>query len=188
MSPSRVTKLQVKDTITLDQWESALLSVLLQRRQDRHSEDAVDNLETVANITKDRLVIVFRKNISGIHQRLGEIVLKRDENYEVDIFSWVNIAATRSGKLDQELEALQTKYDKQAETIRRLNDQLENLALTKKSEEKAILEKCCELINSKKLKIREQQRLLSASVIDSAKGRDQVTRKFCLWAAELINV
>lgn len=50
-----------------------------------------------------------------------------------------------------------------------LRNQLDQLIMVKKTDENEMLEKFCLLLNEKKVKIREQQRLLSAALVDPAR-------------------
>ena len=131
---------------------------------------ALENLETLAEIREDRLEITFRRNISGITQRLGAIALKKDEDQEINTVAWAVNAVSRSRGLEKEVQGLQKKYNEQGETIRKLNKQLDELIEAKKEHENSLLQKFRELLNAKKLKIRDQQRLLAGAKVDPTKG------------------
>jgi hypothetical protein len=142
---------------------------------DSSETDALDNLETIATITGEQVVLVFRKNISGITQRLGEIALTKDEDIEIDPTAWAGIAVTRATNLEQEVRDLTVKYNEQGNTIQKLNQQLEDLVEAKIQHETALLEKFRELLNAKKLKIRDQQRLLASAKVDPQKGNQPLS-------------
>lgn len=55
-------------------------------------------------------------------------------------------------------------------SIEKLNAQLEDLTVAKKKHEEEILAKCVLLLNEKKLKVRNQQRLVASAKVDPAKG------------------
>ena len=170
---TRISKLRAKHSPLQDSlWETVLLSTLLQRRTHGNPSEteALDKLELIAMITGDQVVLIFRKNISGITQRLGEITLKKDEDVEIDPTAWAGSAVARANNLEQEIQDLNTKYDKHSQIIQKLNEQLEDLIQAKKEHETALLEKFRELLNSKKLKIRDQQRLLAGAKVDAQKG------------------
>lgn len=120
----------------------------------------------IASIAGESLAITLRHNISGITQKLGDIVLKADAEQELDIISWAGTAAKQSNDLESEVQDLTAKYDEQSKTMEKLNKQLEDLILAKKEHEDALLEKFRELLNTKKLKIRDQQRLLAGAKVD----------------------
>jgi hypothetical protein len=134
------------------------------------SDDVLQNVETIANISGDQLSISFRKNISGIHQRLGEVALKRDEDLEVDVTGWVSTAVERAASLEGKVSSLDRSLRQQEEVIRKLNQQLDDLVKAKREHEDALLGKFKELLNAKKLKIRDQQRLLATARVDSSTG------------------
>lgn len=129
-----------------------------------------ETLEVRAAIIGEQLAIIFRKNISGITQRLGEITLVKDEAQEVDAIAWASTAVLRCDDLEKETEDLKRKYEDQRNTIRDLQQQLEDLIEAKKQHETAMLEKFRDLLNAKKLKIRDQQRLLVGKKAGLQKG------------------
>ena len=138
-----------------------LLSKLLHQRFDTIAEGAFENLEVVASIfLENQLVIIFRINVSGITQRLGEITLKRDESLDLNITDWASTAIIRSDDLEKEVLGLAEKYEEQNQALRKLNKQLEDLIQAKADHEHSLLVKFRELLNEKKAKIRVQQRLL----------------------------
>lgn len=169
---SRISRLQGKNSpVDIAQWEIILRSVLLQERRDADQAETLKNLETVATVAGDQLILGFRKNISGIHQRLGEISLLQDENQEIDTLAWINTAVSRGDKLETEVADLETRYNEQDNVLKKLRAQLDDLICAKKEHEDALLEKFRELLNSKKLKIRDQQRLLATAKVDPDQGK-----------------
>lgn len=73
---------------------------------------------------------------------------------------------SRADILSEEIQGLQTRCSAQNDTIERLNKQLADLIAAKKEHEDALMNKFRELLNTKKLKIRDQQRLLASAKID----------------------
>ena len=154
------------------QWEALLLSVLLRHASEKAAAvEAIEKLETTATITKEKLLIIFRKNISGITQRLGEIPLGKDEDQEIDSIGWAGTAAVRSTDLEKEVEDLKGKNSEQKNVIGKLNQQLQDLIEAKIQHEKDLLEKFRELLNAKKLKIRDLHRVLAGAKIAPQKGQ-----------------
>ena len=151
-------------------WEAILRSVLLQQKVDADASEAAQYLEVVASVSGDKLVIVFRKNISGIHQRLGEISLSQDDDQEIDTIAWVATAVARANALEKDVQDLQAKYEEQGDIIKKLRSQLDDFTKAKKDHEDALLEKFRELLNTKKLKIRNQQRLLATAKVNPETG------------------
>ncbi|MCJ1244309.1 hypothetical protein MMC30_001507 [Trapelia coarctata] len=169
---SSVSKYQAKNSaVSSTKWETILRSVLLQQRADAGASEATQFLEVVASVSGDKLIVLFRKSISGIHQRLGEISLSQDNDQEIDTIAWVSTAVGRANALEKDVINLQAKYEEQGETMKKLENQLEDLIKAKKEHEKALLEQFRELLNMKKLKIRDQQRLLATAKVnvDTAK-------------------
>ena len=164
---SRISKLRDKrNQLSNDQWENVLHSTLLQRRFQGSEASILAELEVLANLNGDQLSIVFRNNISGIIQKLGEVVFKKDESQELDITGWTGMAVERSRVLETEVQDLTSKFDEQSKKMERLHNQLEDLIQAKKEHEDLLLQQFRELLNTKKLKIRDQQRLLASAKVD----------------------
>ena len=171
MKESQVSKLRSKHSqVDETEWETVLLSTLRGQRFSGQKAKSLEKLELVALIAGDQLVIIFRKNISGITQRLGEISLTRDEDLEISTLDWTSTAIICSYTLEDEVQDLTSKYEQQAEMVKKLNQQLEDLIKAKAEHESSLLEKFRELLNAKKLKIRDQQRLLAGAKLDVHKG------------------
>ena len=151
------------------EWENLLYLKLLQRGGSSH-DTAMDNVEVVANVSDKQMRIIVRRNMSGIHKRIGEVVLNKDENYEIDTISWISTAVLRSKSVEQHAEELSRKLKSHEEAVEKLKVQLEDLQQAKISDETALLDKFCEVLNYKKIKIRDQQNLLATAKVDKAKG------------------
>ena len=164
---TRISKLRDKrNQLNDDQWEDVLHSTLLQRRTQASEASVLEKLEVLATITGDRLSMVFRNNISAITQKLGEVVFKKDESQEIDIRKWTGTAVERSNELDREVQDLISKYDEQSRKMEKLNNQLEDLIKAKREHEDSLLRNFRELLNTKKLKIRDQKRILASAKLD----------------------
>lgn len=124
-----------------------------------------------AAMSGEQLAIIFRRNISGIMQRLGEIPFIKNELQEIDSVYWALTAALRCDDVEREKEELQQKYEEQRRTIQALEQQLEELIVAKEQHETAMLEKFRDILNAKKLKIRDQQRLLTRTGTSDKEGR-----------------
>ncbi len=72
----------------------------------------------------------------------------------------------RSDALETSIQNLTSQLTEQKQTIDNLEQQLEDLIQAKKSHEDELLGKFALLLNEKKLKIREQQRLLAGAKVD----------------------
>lgn len=162
------------------EWEDVLSSVLLtqQYEEKRSKPDSVEKLELTSLVADDQLTVIVRRNISGITQRLGEITLRILDEEEaadrVELLDWVAVAVDRATLLENEVKNLNVKYEEQGRTIDRLNKQLEELIVAKNEHEASLLQNSQELLNAKKLKIRDQQRLLAGAKVDPQTGKCKV--------------
>ena len=170
---ARISKLRDKrNQLSDDQWENVLHSTLLQRRVQGPEARTLEKLEVFASLVGDQLSIIFRNNISGITQKLGEVAFKKDETQELDITGWAGAAVERSNELDREVQDLSSRYDEQTKKLDELNNQLEDLIKAKTEHEDSLLKSFSELLNTKKLKIRDQQRLLASAKVDPTRAAD----------------
>ena len=168
LKESNVNNLQSSHfTGNLDEWKALLKYVLLHERPKDGTPEALQGLETVAAISGSKLTVTIRKNIGGITQRLGSIRLDEDTpREEVRGFEWADAAVANADALRAELETLQASVSTQQDDVAKLNQQLDDLVKAKKQHEEELLQKFAALLNAKKLKIRDQQRLLNGAQID----------------------
>jgi hypothetical protein len=116
--------------------------------------------------------------VNPLQQRLGAFYLSYDEDQEIELFEWCGIAVQSTSISANELASFKSKFREQQETITKLNAQLEELIAAKTNHETELLEKFCDLLNEKKAKIRDQQRLLATAKIDPKKlAAVQASRK-----------
>ncbi|KAH9845598.1 DNA double-strand break repair and V(D)J recombination protein XRCC4 [Teratosphaeria destructans] len=151
----------------LEDWKAILRFALLQERSDNGSllSEDLQGLETVGQLNGSTLTITIRRSITGITQRLGSIQLE-DSDEEIDVFGWAHTAVIRGDELQDRLSSLQTSVSTHQEQVARLNQQLDDLVKAKRQHEEQLLQKFAALLNAKKLKIRDQQRLLKGAKID----------------------
>ena len=107
---------------------------------------------------------------------LGEISLTKDEDFEINPFNWAQIAAESHALAVKELAAVKSKIKDSQDTIDQLNKQLEDFLSAKRQTEDEMLEKFKVLLNEKKKKIRDQQRLLATAKVDRNVGKSRVTK------------
>lgn len=174
LKESSVNNLQSSHfTGNLDAWKALLRYVLLHERPKASNAEAFQGLELVAAISGNKLTITIRKNVGGITQRLGSIRLDEDtEREEVNGFEWADTAVANSDALRSELETLQASVSSQKDDVARLTQQLDDLVKAKKEHEDQLLQKFASLLNAKKLKIRDQQRLLHGAQIDPSAAEE----------------
>ncbi|KAF2772280.1 hypothetical protein EJ03DRAFT_324710 [Teratosphaeria nubilosa] len=151
----------------LENWKAVLRLALLQERSDNGSSLSEDlqGLETVGQINGSTLTITIRRSITGITQRLGTIQLQESDE-EIDVFGWAHTAVIRGDALHDWLTSLQASVSTHQEQVAKLNQQLDDLVKAKREHEEQLLQKFAALLNAKKLKIRDQQRLLKGAKID----------------------
>lgn len=154
------------------EWEGLLETFLLQQplNGNKYVAEPFGTLEVSATINDESLLLVFRRSISGIKQRLGELALSRNENEEIELFGWLGTATARCDELVKELTNLDDRYKEQGQAIKVINQQLEDLIEAKIEHENSLLEKFRELLNAKKLKIRDLHRALAVAGVKSENG------------------
>lgn len=89
-----------------------------------------------------------------------------DEQF--DIVDWCNTALLAKKQIEADLRSATSKAEELENAVKELKDQLEELIEAKKADESELLVKFRDLLNEKKVKIREQQRLLMANNVDPA--------------------
>ncbi|KAK3997110.1 DNA repair protein XRCC4 [Cladorrhinum sp. PSN332] len=148
-----------------EEWEGILKSLLLKG-------DPVEGIEAGAEASaRKSIVITIRRRVAGINQRLGALTLNWKEDEAIQLYDWCGAVAQEREKLKEQVISETTKTADLESRIADLRHQLEELTQAKKEREAELLEKFCELLNEKKVKIREQQKLLnnSAANIDSSR-------------------
>ena len=90
---------------------------------------------------------------------------------EIQLFHWCHIAAEASAEAKSHVASVTTKVDELEATVKELKLQLDELLQAKEEDETTLLHKFRDLLNEKKVKIREQQKILSSSAFASADSR-----------------
>ncbi|KAL9620273.1 MAG: hypothetical protein Q9160_005172 [Pyrenula sp. 1 TL-2023] len=133
-------------------------------------------LDIVASLSgkapKLRLTITIRRKVSGITQKLGTVVLKQDEELELNAIDWACEAVEEIDTLRSDLTPLERNYKEAQVTIKSLEQELDELLKAKVAHEEALISKFAELLNEKKVKIRQQQRLLTTAKVDKKSLRE----------------
>lgn len=94
------------------------------------------------------------------------ITLDKDEDEDIQLYDWTGFAVSRADGLAHQLATFQSTVAEHQKTIDDLTAQLDDLVKAKKSHQDEMLRKFAALLNTKKLKIRDQQRLLAHSNVD----------------------
>jgi hypothetical protein len=103
-------------------------------------------------------------------QRLGSVTLRQDDEQAIQLFDWSGAAVARADALAERLSTLTNRYRAAENAIQRLNQQLEEFMNAKTQHDELLMANFVQLLNEKKLKIRNQQRLLASAKVDSEKG------------------
>ncbi|KAI1427545.1 hypothetical protein F5Y12DRAFT_712080 [Xylaria sp. FL1777] len=149
---------------TDEEWAQILTSTFVDLK-------LVPDIEIKADVQSDgtSVTLSFRKNIQGITQRLGSINLDENDKTEISPFDWCVSAIESRSKVTEELAAATAKIESLEHSIEQLKAQLEDFIAAKEEDETQMLEKFRDLLNEKKLKIRQQHRLLAAAKVDPEK-------------------
>ncbi|KAI1431555.1 hypothetical protein GGR50DRAFT_59955 [Xylaria sp. CBS 124048] len=165
-----VAKLQHKQAIgykaepghcTDEEWQQILISTLVDMKP-------LPDIEVKADVHLDRqsVALSFRQNIQGITQRLGSIDLFDNDKLDISPFDWCVTAIASRTKVIEELADASAKITSLEDSVNKLQAQLEEFVATKEEDETQLVEKFRDLLNKKKDKIRQQQRLLAAAKVD----------------------
>ncbi|KAI5864187.1 hypothetical protein GGS23DRAFT_563281 [Durotheca rogersii] len=143
------------------EWEEILVATLARQQP-------LAGIETRADVKEDgsSVSLSFRKNILGITQRLGSIPLDEDDKTEVSPFDWCVSAIGARIKAERDLFYATARIETLHESLRDLEAQLNYFIAVKSEDEATLLVNFRDLLNRKKLKIRQQERLLAAINID----------------------
>ncbi|KAI0394954.1 hypothetical protein F5Y17DRAFT_425450 [Xylariaceae sp. FL0594] len=149
---------------TNEEWEQILTSIFVDL-------NPIPDVEVRADVQSDgsAVTLSFRKNIQGITQRLGSIKLDGNDKTEISPFDWCVSAIAARSRMAEELAAAKGQVEALENSVAELRKQLDDFITSKAEDETQMLEKFRDLLNAKKLKIRQQQRLLAAASVDPAK-------------------
>ena len=89
---------------------------------------------------------------------------------EIALYDWTGELAVSITDADTSRREAQSQVKVKEAELARLHKQLQDLTEAKKEHESELLEKFRQLLNSKKLKIRDQQRLLAGAKIEASRG------------------
>ena len=165
-----------------DEWEKILKAVLL-------GHEPVEGIEAGAECQVGKeITITIRRRVAGISvslivqtllitglanqqpkQRLGTIKLEHKPDKNIQLFEWCGEAIQERERLREVALVEGARAQDLESRVKQLRDQLDELTRAKKAGETEMLEKVCILLNEKKVKIREQQRLLSTASVNPSK-------------------
>ena len=102
---------------------------------------------------------------------LGEISLPQDKNHEINPFEWAQTSAEAHALAVNELAGLKSQIKDSQAAIDQLSKQLKDFLTAKRQTENEMLKKFKVLLNEKKRKIRDQERLLATAKVDKTTGK-----------------
>ncbi|KJY01263.1 hypothetical protein TI39_contig298g00014 [Zymoseptoria brevis] len=174
LDQSSLKSLQASNfTGDLQQWKTTIAYAFLHQTPPGPFPDFLRGVELVAKITrvsdeKGTVTITVRRNIGGITQTLGSLDLEQDDTREeVGFVEWVDVAAATADDLRLQLDQSLASSSTQQDRITQLTAELDQLVKAKREHEDELLSKFAALLNTKKLKIRDQQRLLSRANVNA---------------------
>ena len=85
---------------------------------------------------------------------------------ELPLFDWCGIAIEAKDSTVQEIRELRRELQRKDDETTKLKDALHEVVRVKNEHENVLIEKFSLLLNEKKLKIRDQQRLLASATVD----------------------
>ncbi|RYP52048.1 hypothetical protein DL768_002731 [Monosporascus sp. mg162] len=146
------------------EWEAILTAALVDQKP-------AHDIEIRAEMQEDgsAVELCVRKKIQGITQRLGAIKLPENPDEEISPFAWCVSAIATRARVEEELAAATARAAALEASVAELKGQLRELIRAREDDEALLLEKFRDLLNEKKVKIRQQQRLLAAADVDPAK-------------------
>ncbi|KIV98931.1 uncharacterized protein PV09_09317 [Verruconis gallopava] len=159
-------------------WDATLRAALLLEEPAGELAPELEGLEAVCTIAKEGYMsLIIRRNIGELTQRLGTITLEPTSDDKFDLWAGCAAGAQLIADTRKHANELARKLEQQRAANRKLQEQLQDLMQAKEAHEEALLHKFAELINAKKLKIRDQQRLLATAKVDPKKVNKVQGRK-----------
>ncbi|KXH48157.1 hypothetical protein CSIM01_08709 [Colletotrichum simmondsii] len=159
----KVASLRVKNSpVSEEEWVTILTAVL-------HQEPA-EGVEAIASVENESvLTLTIRKKGNEFTQRLGAIELSHSPRELIELFDWCALSAQTANEAKESLASTTAKASKLEESVRELKAQLDELVAAKEADESELLEKFRDLLNEKKVKIRQQQKLLASASVEPEK-------------------
>ncbi|TKW53385.1 hypothetical protein CTA1_11556 [Colletotrichum tanaceti] len=158
----KVAALRVKNSpCTEEEWVSILTAVLQQ--------EPTNDIEVLADVENETiLTLTIRKKGKEFTQRLGAIELNHSPHELIELFDWCGLSAQTANEAKEALASAAARATQLEESVRELKAQLDELMAAKEADESELLEKFRDLLNEKKVKIRQQQKLLASASVEPA--------------------
>ncbi|KAK1639821.1 hypothetical protein BDP81DRAFT_391876 [Colletotrichum phormii] len=156
----KVALLRVKNSpVSEEEWVAILTAVLQQ--------EPADGVEAIASVENESvLTLTIRKKGNEFTQRLGAIELSHSPRELIELFDWCALSAQTANEAKEALASTTAKASKLEDSVRELKAQLDELVAAKEADESELLEKFRDLLNEKKVKIRQQQKLLASASVE----------------------
>ncbi|KAL0941009.1 mitotic apparatus protein p62-like protein [Colletotrichum truncatum] len=156
----KVSSFRVKNSpCSEDEWVSILTAVLRQ--------DPASDIEVLASVEdQSSITLTIRKKGKEFTQRLGAIELSHNPRELIELYDWCGLSVQTADEAKEALASATAKASQLEETVRELKAQLDELVAAKEADESELLEKFRDLLNEKKVKIRQQQRILASASVD----------------------
>ncbi|UNI20044.1 hypothetical protein JDV02_006172 [Purpureocillium takamizusanense] len=163
----RVSSLRVKNCpVSEKEWEHILESIF--------NQEMPDDIQVTTTVsTESSIAVTVRKQVQGITQRLGDITLKCDWKEGIELFQWCDVTLDALAQAKLEASSCLSKNRELETTVTELQSQLDDLVQAKQDDETALLQKFRDLLNEKKVKIREQQKIIASSSFDGGRPTSQ---------------
>ncbi|CAF3491687.1 unnamed protein product [Fusarium graminearum] len=126
-------------------------------------QEPLPDIQATATVQSEKSIsITLRKEVQGITQRFGAITLSHDPDEAIELFEWCGAAVESSTSSKQAAADLAVKSTEANAAVAQLQSQLEDMIKAKCEDETLLLRRFRDLLNEKKIKIREQQQALAA--------------------------
>ncbi|KAG6033478.1 hypothetical protein E4U41_006902 [Claviceps citrina] len=136
------------------QWQNILISIFRQ--------ELLYGIQATATVQPEfSISLTIRKEVQGITQRLGAILLNVEMDETIELFDWCAIAVDALQQSQESATESVAKLSGIQTSLEELRSQLDELIQAKQEDELALLEKFRNLLNEKKVKIRQQQTVIA---------------------------
>lgn len=154
LKQDRIASLRVKNCpVSESEWQDILQSLFQLR--------PLSDIQATATVEADTsIAVTVRKIIQGTTHRLGAITLNYTESEEIGLFDWCAAAVDASVEGRKGLAEAEAQKEALESDVKDYKRQLDELIQAKNDDETVLLQKFRDLLNEKKLKIREQQKII----------------------------
>ncbi|KAG6115421.1 hypothetical protein E4U13_002770 [Claviceps humidiphila] len=151
----RVSSLRVPNSpVSEKEWQNILISVF--------EQELLSDIQATATVRSESSIsLTIRKQVQGITQRLGDISLRYETNETIELFDWCGISADALTQSQQSAAESVSKLSGVQASVEDLKRQLDELIQAKQEDELVLLESLKDLLNEKKVKIRQQQAIIA---------------------------